>query len=270
MNIPFRYIQRKTLIHSLHPLTKLVYVLLTLLLIMMPLYDIRDMPILLTWLGLSALLWVVARIELSRFTTLLKILLGTFIFLMLAQGLTYRYGETVLIKFADFEFGQSNLGELTLEGVQLGFMLSVRILAAASSLPLLVMTTSNSELMAALTRLRLPKVATFMFVSALSFTTLIFEMWMNIIDAQKLRAFDVDRMNVFVRLRKAYVPIVTPLILLLFRKANDFQIAMETKGFGSPVRPTEVELLYFKLPDYLAILIFVSTFLFCNWLRSVL
>lgn len=268
MKIPFRYIQRDTLIHRLHPLTKMIYVLLTLLLILIPLYDIRDLPILLTWLGLSALLWILARIEISRFATLLKILLGTFVFLILAQGLTYRYGETVLIKFGDFEYGQSNLGELTLEGVQLGFMLSMRILTAASSLPLLVMTTSNAEIMAALNRL--PKVATFMFVSALSFTTLIFEMWANIVDAQRLRAFDIDRMNIFVRLRKAYIPIVTPLILLLFRKANDFQIAMETKGFGTPARPTQVEMLRFTFLDAIALLIFLATFAFCYWLRAVL
>lgn len=267
MNVPFRYIQRRTIIHRLHPFTKMIYVLLTLLLILIPLYDIRHLPVLLPWLGLSAALWAAARIEVGRFAALMKILAGTFIFLMLAQGFTYRYGKTVLIRFGELHFGGSNVGELTLEGVQLGFMLSVRILTAASSLPLLVMTTSNAELMAAMNQLRLPKVMTFMFVSALSFTSLIFEMWNNIMDAQKLRAFDIDRMNLITRLRRAYVPIITPLILLLFRKANDFQIALETKGFGSPGRPTEMETLRMKPVDFLAIGIFLIIFVLCNVLR---
>ncbi|MCS7350060.1 energy-coupling factor transporter transmembrane protein EcfT [Thermoflexus sp.] len=267
MNVPFRYIQRQTIVHRLHPFTKMIYVLLTLLLILIPLYDIRHLPVLLIWLGLSAALWAAARIEVGRFAALLKILAGTFIFLMLAQGFTYRHGKTVLIKFGDLHFGGSNVGELTLEGVQLGFMLSVRILTAASSLPLLVMTTSNAELMAAMNQLRLPKVMTFMFVSALSFTSLIFEMWNNIVDAQKLRAFDIDRMDPITRLRRAYVPIITPLILLLFRKANDFQIALETKGFGSPGRPTEIQTLQMKPIDFLAIGIFVAVFILCNLLR---
>ena len=53
-------------------------------------------------------------------------------------------------------------------------MLCLRILTAAVSLPLLVMTTSSADLVTAFRKLRFPKVATFMIVSALSFTTLIF------------------------------------------------------------------------------------------------
>ena len=59
-------------------------------------------------------------------------------------------------------------------------------------------------------------------------------MWEHIMSAQKLRAFDIDRMNPVTKLRRAYVPIVTPLILLLFRKANDFQIALESRALAHP------------------------------------
>jgi energy-coupling factor transport system permease protein len=104
----------------------------------------------------------------------------------------------------------------------------------------------------------------FMFVSALSFTTLIFEMWGSIVDAQKLRAFDIDSMNFVKRAVKAYVPIITPLILLLFRKANDFQIAMETKGFGAPVEPTEIETLNARLADYAWLALIAAVFVLCT------
>lgn len=267
MQVPFRYIPRDTVVHRLHPLVKLAHVFLTLLLILAPIYDVEFLPVLLIWLGLTAALWVLARIEIRRFATLIKLLIGTFLFLMIAQGFTYRYGETTIIRLFDFEYGQSNIGEMTLEGVLLGFMLSVRILTAAASLPLLVMTTSSTALMAALRRLRVPKVATFMIVSALSFTTLIFEMWNHITEAQKLRGFDIDRMNPVVRLRRAYVPIVTPLLLLLFRKANEFQIALETKGFGAPGQPTEIELFPWRLMDTLALAVFVALFLVAQVLR---
>ncbi|MBM4465498.1 MAG: energy-coupling factor transporter transmembrane protein EcfT [Chloroflexi bacterium] len=262
----FRYTHLDTPIHRLHPLVKLAYVLLTLVLVMYPI-KAGDMPVLLIWLGFSAVLWAVARIELRRFTTLLKILTGTFIFLILIQGFTYRGGHTPLIVLGHLKLWEADLGVITKEGVWFGLVLCVRILVATSSLPLFVMTTPTSAIMTAMGKLRVPQTATFMFVSALSFTTLIFEMWGSIVEAQKLRAFDIDSMNVVKRAVRAYVPIITPLILLLFRKANDFQIAMETKGFGAPVEPTEIETLTARLADYLWLVFIVSVFVLCTVLK---
>jgi energy-coupling factor transport system permease protein len=262
----FRYTNLDTPIHRLHPLVKLAYVLLTLVLVMYPI-RLGDIPVLLTWLGLSALLWAVARIELSRFATLMKILLGTFIFLLLIQGFTYRGGKTPLITLGHLKLWEADLGVMTVEGVLFGLVLCVRILVATSSLPLFVMTTPASGIMTALGKLKVPQTATFMFVSALSFTTLLFEMWGSIVDAQKLRAFDIDSMNVIKRAFKAYIPILTPLILLLFRKANDFQIAMETKGFGAPGRPTEIEVLQARPADWAWLGLIVAVFILCTILK---
>ena len=262
----FRYSQLDTPIHRLHPLVKLAYVILTLVLVMYPIRT-SDMPVLLVWLSLSAVLWALGRIELRRFATLLKILLGTFTFLILIQGFTYRFGHTPLIVFGHLRLWEADLGVLTKEGVWFGIVLSVRVLVATSSLPLFVMTTSASAIMTAMGKLRVPHVATFMFVSALSFTTLLFEMWGSIVEAQKLRAFDIDRMNFIKRAVKAYVPIITTLILLLFRKANDFQIAMETKGFGAPIEPTEIEMLTSRPADYLWLAFIVSVFVLCTILK---
>jgi energy-coupling factor transport system permease protein len=255
MQIPFRYVDRDTVVHRLHPLVKILYILLTLLIILTPLKEVKFVYVPLTWLALSVILWALARIEVSRFQTLIKLLMGTFIFLILIQGFTYRWGN------------ETNVGDLKLEGIIFGAMLCLRILTATISLPLLVMTTSSTDLFNAFRQLHMPKVATFMIVSALSFTTLIFEMWEYITGAQKLRAFDIDRMNPVVKLRRAYVPIVTPLILLLFRKANDFQIALETRGFGSPGDPTVIEDRRFIPLDWVILGIILAIFFFAQYLR---
>ena len=267
MQIPFRYVDRNTLIHRLNPLVKILYVVLTLLIILTPLKEVKFVYVPLTWLVMSVLLWVLARIEVGRFQTLIKLLMGTFIFLILVQGCTYRWGDTVVLHVFDLKYGETNVGSLKLEGLIFGAMLSLRILTAALSLPLLVMTTSSADLVSAFRKLRFPKVATFMIVSALSFTTLIFEMWEYIISAQKLRAFDIDRMNPITKLRRAYVPIVTPLILLLFRKANDFQIALETRAFGTPGIPTELEERPFTPVDWVVMVGILAVFIFAQYLR---
>jgi energy-coupling factor transport system permease protein len=267
MKVPFRYVDRNTVIHRLHPLVKILYILLTLFIILTPLKDVRYVYVPLLWLVMSVILWALARIEVSRFSTLFKLLMGTFIFLILVQGFTYRWGNTVVLRLFNLYYGETNVGTIKLEGMIFGAMLCLRILTATVSLPLLVMTTSSSDLMAAFRQLHLPKVATFMIVSALSFTTLIFEMWEYITGAQKLRAFDIDRMNPIVKLRRAYVPIVTPLILLLFRKANDFQIALETRGFGTPGNPTVIEDRFFKPMDWIMLVIILVVFAAAQYLR---
>jgi energy-coupling factor transport system permease protein len=267
MQIPFRYVDRDTYVHRLHPLVKVLYIFLTLMIILTPLKEVRFVYVPLVWLGLSSVLWAIARIEISRFQMLIKLLTGTFIFLILVQGFTYRWGTTEVLRLFDLTYGETNVGVLKLEGMIFGAMLCLRILTATVSLPLLVMTTSSTDLVNAFRILRLPKVATFMIVSALSFTTLIFEMWEYITGAQKLRAFDIDRMNPIVKLRRAYVPIVTPLVLLLFRKANDFQIAFETRGFGNPGNPTVMEDRVFRPLDWVFLVLILAVFFSAQYLR---
>lgn len=267
MQIPFRYVDRDTIVHRLHPLVKILYIFLTLFITLTPLLDVRYVLVPLVWLVMSIILWMLARIEVSRFQALIKLLIATFLFLILVQGCTYRWGETVVVEFFDLRYGETNVGSLKLEGLIFGAMLCLRILTAAVSLPLLVMTTSSADLVSAFRKLRFPKVATFMIVSALSFTTLIFEMWEHIMSAQKLRAFDIDRMNPVTKLRRAYVPIVTPLVLLLFRKANDFQIALESRAFGAPGDPTEVEPRPFTAMDWIMTIFILLVFLGAQILR---
>jgi energy-coupling factor transport system permease protein len=267
MQVPFQYVDRDTLVHRLHPLVKILYMVLTLFIILTPLLEVKYVFVPLTWLVMSIVLWGLAGIEIGRFQLLIKLLTGTFIFLILVQGCTYRWGQTEVVHFFTLKYGETNVGSLKLEGLIFGAMLCLRILTAAISLPLLVMTTSSADLVSAFRRLHFPKVATFMIVSALSFTTLIFEMWENIQSAQKLRAFDIDRMNPVTKLRRAYVPIVTPLVLLLFRKANDFQIALETRGFGTPGEPTEVEQRPFTRIDWLMTAFILGVFFFAQYLR---
>jgi len=264
----FDYVERNTFVHRLHPMVKLLHIFLTLVLIVIPYWPTaRDLAVLLMWVSLNGLLWAVARLSLRQFGAMAKILSGTFVFILLMQAFLYR-GETPLLVFADIPiWGGGNLGVITREGLFFGIILCVRILAAVFALPLFVATTPVSSIMAALTSLRLPPTFTFMFVSALSFTGMIFQMWATILDAQRLRAFDIEAMNIVRRLRRAYVPVLTPLVLMLFRKGNDLQIALESKGFGAPGPRTEMIILRFTPRDALAAAGIFAVFLAALWLK---
>ncbi|NPV70344.1 MAG: energy-coupling factor transporter transmembrane protein EcfT [Firmicutes bacterium] len=261
MQTAFDYVPRDTFVHRLNPATKMVFVILTLGVVMIP-YAPRwqDMKALLLWLSLTGILWAVAHISPKQFYGVLKILTGTFVFVILIQAFMYR-GTHILIRFGKLQIpGGADLGVITQEGLFFGILLCVRILVAVGALPLFVVTTSSSKIMAVLQSLKIPPKLTFMFVSSLTFTSLIFEIWESIIEAQKLRAFDIDSMTIWQKAKRAYVPVLVPMILLLFRKGNDLQIALESRAFGSPAQPTQMEEVPMKVNDYLAFMVMTVVF----------
>jgi energy-coupling factor transport system permease protein len=254
-----QYVKADTPLHRMHLLVKLVYIMLTLVLVMLS-TSFRDTPPLLLWLILSLSLWRLGAITLRYMKVVLKVLAGVIIFIVVVQAFMYR-GETPLLVIGHWRiWGGADLGVITYEGVLFGLLISLKIITAVVAIPVFVMTTSPSKLMETLVRLRAPVSFAFALVSGMRFTPLVLDTWRRIVDAQKLRAFDIEAMNIVKRAFKAYVPIATPLILILLRRAYDLQIAIESRGFGAPKQRTFLEDIRFKPLDALALIFFVLFF----------
>lgn len=220
----------------------------------------EDIIILMIWLITSLVLWKLGGISISYFGWILKLLAGLGIFIIIIQGFMYR-GNTPLFVIGHLKiWGGADLGTFTYEGLMFGIIITVRVITAVSALPILIMTTSYSKLMESLAKLKIPYMYSFMLVTAMRFVPLIQKTWNTIVEAQKLRGFDFDKMNIFKKAFKAYIPITTPLVLLLFRKANDLEIAIESRGFGSTISRTFLEDIRFRLKDHLTLL--TTTILF--------
>ncbi|MBS3795935.1 MAG: energy-coupling factor transporter transmembrane protein EcfT, partial [Candidatus Thorarchaeota archaeon] len=178
--------------------------------------------------------------------------------------LTYRLGDqTVILHFFDWPIPGTavNYGDLTVGGVMFGLLVSTRIIAVVTVLPIFTMTTSMSRLNAALAKVKVPKKIIFMLVTAMRFVPLVQESWQAIIDAQKIRAFDIEKANFFQKIRRAYVPIVTPLLLLMFRKAMDLEVAINARAFGAQKERTYIEDISFKRVDYAGFLAVFAVFI---------
>lgn len=199
------------------------------------------------WLIFELLLWKVGKIEAKRFALVLKASLGVSIFILIIQAFTYR-GQTPILVLFHLEIpGGADIGVITKEGVYFGFMIIMQIITAVCAVPIFTMTTKPSELMEALTQIKVPFVFSFMLVTAMRFTPMVQGIWDRIVDAQKLRRFDIERMNIFSKAVKAYVPMMVPLILTLLRDANELQIAIESRGFGASTKRTTIEEVRFGL-----------------------
>ncbi len=263
------YIKADTFIHRLNPISKLIYTLLTLVVVFISTFT-QDIIVLLIWLGVALIFWRIAKISIRYFMGFVKLLAGIIIFIIIIQGFMYR-GQTPLFVIGHYQIpGGADIGVFTYEGLMFGIMISIRVLTAVSVLPLLTMTTSYLRLMESLTRLKVPFKYSFIFVAGMRSVPLIQETWNTVVEAQKLRAFDIDRMNIFKKAFKAYIPIVTPLVLLLLRKANDMQIAIETRAFGAPVKRTFLEDISFHARDFIFLGIVFALFALTIYIKIFL
>lgn len=260
------YIKADTFIHRLNPISKLVYVILTLILVFLSTFT-QDIIILLAWLITALIFWRIAKISIRYFMGLVKLLMGIIIFIIIIQGFMYR-GETTIFTLFHYRIpGGADIGVFTYEGLMFGVMISVRVLTAIAVLPLFTFTTSYLRFMETMTRLKVPFKYSFVFVAGMRSVPMIQETWQTVADAQKLRAFDIDKMNIFKKAFKAYIPIVTPLVLLLLRKANDMQIAIETRAFGAPVERTILEDILFHARDYIFLAFVIAFFAFSLYIK---
>ena len=73
--------------------------------------------------------------------------------------------------------------------------------------------------------------------------------------AQKARGADLDSGNVFKR-AKALIPILVPLFVGAFRRADELALAMDARCYNATPNRTKYKLLHFGWGDLFAFLIF--------------
>ena len=154
------------------------------------------------------------------------------------------------------------LGRLTiyLEGVIRALLMSIRIiLLMAGSTVILMYTTSPisltdaiEQLFAPLNKIKIP-VHTFamMMTMALRFIPTLLEETQKIINAQKARGADFESGNLIAR-AKALVPILIPLFISQFRRAEELATAMECRSYRGGEGRTRMTILHFSGRDYIA------------------
>ncbi len=143
------------------------------------------------------------------------------------------------------------------EGVVRAFYMVLRIMLLISGTFLLTYTTSPisltdglESLLGPLKKLNLPvhELAMMMCI-ALRFIPTLIEETDKIMSAQKARGADFESGNLLQRV-KALVPILVPLFISAFRRADELATAMECRCYQGGEGRTKMKLLRYKLDDY--------------------
>ena len=244
-----QYVAGDSVIHKLDPRTKIAMMILYIAMTFL-VKEIWYMAIPFVYLVLELILsgislrYILNSLKPIRFLLILMFLLNLF----------FTKGEHVWL---DLGFWQ-----LTGEAVLQSFFLSIRIVLLVAGASMLTLTTSPIALTDGLEKLLTPlKIFHFpahelamMMTIALRFVPTLMDESEKIRNAQMSRGADFESGNVFKRV-KSMIPILIPLFVSSFRKADDLAIAMESRCYHGGDGRTRMHQLKFRKEDLIAILI---------------
>ena len=150
--------------------------------------------------------------------------------------------------------------KITVEGLRSGILISLRLVLLIILSSLLTFTTSPIKLTDAMEKILSPlkkfgvpaHELAMMMTIALRFIPTLFEETDKIIKAQKSRGVDFESGNIFKRL-KNFVPILVPLFLSSFRRADELAMAMEARCYRGGEGRSHMKELKFCREDFFAV-----------------
>ncbi len=148
---------------------------------------------------------------------------------------------------------------ITKEGIRLAGFMAIRLvfLIMGSSVMTLTTTPNNltdgmESLMGSLKHLKVPVHEIAMMMSiALRFIPILLEETDKIMKAQIARGADFESGNL-IKKAKSLVPLLVPLFISAFRRANDLAMAMEARCYRGGEQRTKMKPLVYKKRDGLA------------------
>ena len=208
--------------------------------------------------GVLAALYAVARIPFKMIGKSLKPILPIILFTAVLN-LFFITGETVL-----FSLG---ILKIYAEGVRFAVLMAVRVVALIAGTSLLTYTTSPIVLTDAIEQLLKPleKISfpvhelAMMMTIALRFIPTLIEETDKIMNAQKARGALLDSGTLTERVR-ALVPVLIPLFISAFRRADELAMAMECRCYHGGAGRTRLKVLRFTRRDALYTLVCVLAF----------
>ncbi|MGZ2416537.1 energy-coupling factor transport system permease protein [Staphylococcus caledonicus] len=243
-----RYLPNDSVIHNLDPRGKVIFVFLFIILIFFAHSFATFGWILLLILSFMML----AKI---KFWFLIKGLTPIFIFLIFTflMHVFFTHGGTRLVEFGFIKI--DNVGILE------GIFISLRLITIVMIATIMTLSTSPIDLTDAFEKLMTPlkwvkvpvhQLSMIMSI-ALRFIPTLMDELDKIILAQKSRGSEISSGSLMTRI-KAFVPLMIPLFISAFQRAEELAIAMEVRGYDADTQRTSYRKLEWRLNDTMCLL----------------
>lgn len=248
-----QYFPGNSFIHKMDARMKII---LTMLLIV-SIFVCKNVVSLLLMVVCTFLLVLVSKIPIK---TVLKSIKPLAVIIIITALLNIFYGKGEPIA----ELGRL---KITMNGIETAVFMAVRIIILVVISSLLTYTTSPTELTDSLERLMKPlklfkvdvhSIAMTMTI-ALRFIPTLVEEIQKIMAAQKSRGADLDSGGL-IRRAKALIPVLIPLFISAFRRANELAYAMECRCYRGGAGRTKMKVMKMTFKDFAALAVVIIFF----------
>lgn len=257
-----RFIPGDSFVHRLDPRSKLSFVLLFVIAVFLA-NNVATYAVL---LGFTFFVIFVSRIRLYFLFNGLKPILFLIVFTLLMHIFFTREGALLL----DWK-----VIKIYEEGLRQGIFISIRFLVLVLITSILTLTTSPisitdgmEDLLGPFKRFKLPvhELALMMSIS-LRFIPTLMDETNKILKAQLARGSDISTGSIKQRIR-AVIPLLVPLFVSAFKRAEDLAIAMEVRGYRGGEGRTRYRQLKWGFRDTIAMIVLVMLICALYFLRG--
>lgn len=246
-----RYVPTNSVLHRMDPRSKLILSILFIILVFFAnnwlaygFLVLVTLAVILTtkvnlkffWDGIKPLIWIIL------FTVLLQVVFSS------GGHVYWHWGFLSVTQF----------------GIQNGFFIFIRFLLIICISTVLTLTTSPlmiadavESLLKPLKAIKVPVAEIALMLSiALRFVPTLLDETQKIMNAQRARGVDFSSGSIMKRIR-SIVPILIPLFISAFNRADDLATAMEARGYRDSDQRTKYRILRWGRIDTVAFIIFV-------------
>lgn len=245
-----QYFPGNTVIHRLDPRTKLLFTVLYIIALFLAKH-------LLTYGILMAVLVGCIGISKIKPKAILRGMKPIF-FVVLITGLLNLFytpggsGEAPLLSFWVFRVYPAGVWAASFMVLRIALLITCTFLLTYTTSPIMI-TDALEMLLSPLKKLHAPIHELAMMMSiALRFIPTLVEETDKIMSAQRARGADFDSGNLFQK-AKALVPLLVPLFISAFRRADELAVAMECRCYHGGEGRTRLKQLKFAPRDYIAL-----------------
>lgn len=257
-----RFVPLRSFVHRLDPRMKMIFVFIMMILIfLMNNWQSYAVGIILIFIILKA-----SNLSFMFLFNGLKPILFLLIFTLLMHVFLTKGGATLV------DYGIINIQS---KGVILGIMISLRFILIVFLTTIMTLTTSPIALTDAIEsilkpfkKLKLPvhELALMMSI-ALRFIPTLMDETQKVMKAQMSRGSDMTAGTLKERI-KAVIPLLVPLFVSAFKRAEDLAIAMEVRGYKGDVGRTKYRKLDWHTYDTLSLLTLIPITLLILYLKN--
>ncbi|PZV10692.1 MAG: energy-coupling factor transporter transmembrane protein EcfT [Pseudanabaena sp.] len=220
---------------------------------------------------------VIAGVRLNYLGGILKVMIPFYIFLILSMGffnveqvklLTNKLELTPLLSLPQTWWIIGG-AKMSLEGTLYGLNIVFKTLTMILVIPLAIFTTDVNQMTVGMVRAKIPYKVVFIFSSTLRFVPLLLEEVQSIIESQRLRGLNFEKMG-WLKKARVYAKVAVPLILNSLSKSQKLEIVLQSKGFSGSSDRTYLHDSALTTPDYIlmigsSLIFIIAIALYFGW-----